>query len=67
MSIYVVARDWGYEGYGLPFLAFTDKDTAIAWCRSQSDCFDIAEVPIFPELPSRPPHALEPLMPKEQT
>lgn len=52
--IYVVAKDGGCEGHSLPMLAFKDKETALKWCASQTECFDVAEVPVFPELPTEP-------------
>lgn len=50
--MYVVAHDGGYEGYSLPYLAFSDLDQAIQWVKAQTEAFDIAEVPIYPELPT---------------
>lgn len=49
--IYVVAHDGGCEGHSLPMLAFQDKETALKWCRSQTDSYSVAEVPVFPDLP----------------
>lgn len=51
--IYVVALNWGYEGHGLPYLAFNDKETALKWIASNSTycIWSLAEVPIYPQLP----------------
>jgi len=53
-NIYVVAHDGGCEGHSLPLLAFTNKDIALAWCRSQTDLYSVAEVPMFPAIPKEP-------------
>lgn len=60
-SIFVVAHNGGYEGHSLPMLAFSNKADAVLWCLSQTECYDIAEVPIFPNLPSKPWFRLEPV------
>lgn len=53
-SLFVVAHDGGCEGHSLPLLAFRDKKTALKWCACQTELFSIAEVPVFPDLPSEP-------------
>lgn len=58
-----MAHDGGYEGHSLPMIAFTDKETALKWCASQTESFDVAEVPVFPELPTEPWFRLEPVRP----
>jgi hypothetical protein len=50
--IYVVAHDGGCEGHSLPFLAFNDRETALKWVQGQAECFSVAEVPVYPELPA---------------
>ncbi len=53
-KLYVVAKDNGYEGHAVPYLAFQDIETAAKWVRTQDGAWSIAEVPTFPELPDRP-------------
>ena len=59
-TIYVIAHNGGYEGHSLPYLAFWDKAKALQWCQGQSEIFDVVEVPIFPELPTRCYFNIEP-------
>jgi hypothetical protein len=50
VSIYVIARDGGYEGHSPPIQAFnnlTDARAAVALVASES--FEIFEVPVWPE------------------
>lgn len=49
--IYVVARNYGHGEYGLPYIAFNDKATALRWVACQFESFSVAEVPVFPEFP----------------
>jgi hypothetical protein len=60
-TIFVVAHNGGCESYSLPVLAFANKADAIRWCSGQDELFDIAEVPIFPNLPSKPWYKLRPV------
>jgi len=60
-SLFVVAHDGGCEGYSLPLLAFTDKASALKWCKSQDGSYSVAEVPVFPELPAAPWYRVEPV------
>ena len=60
-TIFVVAHDGGCEGHSLPVLAFPNKTDAVLWCLGQSEAYDIAEVPIFPNLPSKPWFNVEPV------
>jgi hypothetical protein len=52
--IYVVAHDGGYEGHGLPVLAFQDRDTAMRWASAQTEPFSVVAVPIYPAVPAQP-------------
>jgi hypothetical protein len=58
--LYVAAHDGGCEGHSLPLLAFTNRETAMAWAAAQSESYDITEVPIYPDVPKTQWFRLEP-------
>jgi hypothetical protein len=61
--IYVVAHDGGCEGHSLPYLAFGDRESALAWVAGQSEAWSVAEVPMYPEFPKAEWFRLEPINP----
>lgn len=60
-GLYVIAHDGGCEGHGLPMLAFKSRQKALEWIACQSESYSVALVPIFPDLPVGPWHALRAL------
>jgi len=61
-SIFVVSHDGGCEGHSLGYIAFETSEKAFQWMAGQTEMFDVIEVPIFPELPSKEWFRLEPLL-----
>ena len=53
-KIFVVAHNGYCEGHSLPYLAFDDRETALAWAKSQHEAFSVAEVPLYPAIPTAP-------------
>lgn len=59
MKIWVLSRDGGCEGQSLGVIAFHSLDAARAWKAGQEGAWCIAEVPVYPEIPTKPWFSLE--------
>lgn len=49
MKIYVIANNGGYEGHSPPIQAFFNLDEAKAGLSLAGGCFELFEVPVWPE------------------
>ena len=53
MTIFVICRDWGYQGLSEPSVAFDDEQQARAYAAHiarSGESHKLFKVPIFPEI-----------------
>ena len=53
MKVYVVAKDWGYDGYGGPEHVFSSRGLA-EQCRARDSDYEIFELEVLDTLPALP-------------